>query len=219
MGASETGEQSDDGVPEVGLEPGTTQYLEEGESAQFPNLPDMGTQYPEFLRAQMLSICAARGIPYELLVGDMRGVSDRALRVIINEYRRRVEQRQWLVLIPQLCSRVWRAWLDQAVLSGIIDAPGYDEPTRRADYRRILWVPQGWPYMHPVQDVQAAETAITARLTSRDDVIRSRGDDPEDVDAAIAESDARAARLGIELPAINGTTTTSGGSDAPADPP
>lgn len=212
------GETDDDGEPVQRLEPGASLELLPGEEAQFPSLPDIGSNYAEFARNTLLRICAARGIPYELLVGDMRGVSDRALRVVINEYRRRVEQRQWLCLIPQLCSRVWRAWLDQAVLSGRLDAPGYDDPVKRADYRRVRWIPQGWPYMHPVQDVQAAEMAISARLTSRDDVILGRGDDPADVDAAIAASEARARAASIELPAIN-TTRPQAGSDAPAGQP
>ena len=212
------GETDDDGEPVQRLEPGGAMELLPGEEAHFPNLPDIGSNYVEFGRNVLLGICAARGIPYELLVGDMRGVSDRALRVVINEYRRRVEQRQWLCLVPQFCSRVWRAWLDQAVLSGRLDAPGYDDPVKRADYRRVRWIPQGWPYIHPMQDVQAAGMAVASRLTSRDDVILSRGDDPDEVDAAIAASEARARAAGIELPAIN-TTRAPTGSDAPAGVP
>lgn len=212
------GSTDSDGEPLQTLEPGSVLEMRPGEEVAFPSLPEIGSNYAEFARNTLLRICAARGIPYELLVGDMRGVSDRALRVVINEYRRRVEQRQWLCLIPQFCSRVWRAWLDQAVLSGRLTTPGYDDPARRADYRRVRWIPQGWPYIHPLQDVQAAEASIAARLTSRDDVIYGRGDDPEAVDAAIAASEARAKSAGIELPAIN-TNRSPTGSDAPDGQP
>jgi len=203
---------SDDGVPEIGLEPGTTLTLAEGEEAQFPTYPDAGANYPDYMRQQMLAVCAAYGVPYEVLVGDMRNVSDRTLRVIINEFRRRIEQRQWLYLIPQYCAQVRRWWLAQAVLSGALDAPGYDDPMKRRDYERVRWIPQGWPYMHPVQDVQAKALEVENRFVSRDDVILERGDDPAGVDASIKESETRAARMNIALPPIAAKPPAPGNS-------
>lgn len=142
-----------------------------------------------------MAAAAAYGVPYEVLTGDLRDVSDRALKLILNEFRRLIEMDQWVYMIPQFCQRIREAYMDAAVLSGKVVVAGYD--TIRDDVCETLWVPQGWPYSHPVQDVTADIKAIEAGLTSRDAVILSNGDDPEQVDAEIALSKSRAESYGL----------------------
>ena len=36
--------------------------------------------------------------------------------------------------------------------------PGYGSNPR--PYQRTRWTPQGWPYLHPVQDVQARRDEV-----------------------------------------------------------
>jgi capsid protein len=101
------------------------------------------------------------------------------LRLILNEFRRIIEQRLWLYLIPQFLQPLREAFFDAAVLAGKLEAPGY--ATDREDYVETLWVPEGWPYSHPVQDVAADRQAIRAGLKSRTSTILRNGDDPEQV--------------------------------------
>ena len=194
-----TGQQinaDDDGfTPLVGLEPGTMQELQPGESVSFADPPDAGSAYPEFMRQQLMAAAASVGVPYEVLTGDLRDVSDRALRVILNEFRRELEQLQWNVFIHQFCRRVWSAWIDSVALSGAIELP--DFARRRREYLRVRWVPQGWPYIHPVQDVQSKQLEMRAGIASRSSVVLARGDDPEAVDREIAADKARAESLGL----------------------
>lgn len=180
---------STEGVALGGLEPGTTVELPPGVEAKFSDPPDAGENYLDFLRGHLMAIAARFGVPYEVLTGDLKDVSDRALRLILNEFRRLIEMRQWLYLIPQFCQRVRVAFLDAAVLSGALSLPGYD--TRRGEYIDTLWVPQGWPYSHPVQDVDADIKAIDRGLTSRSAVVLGKGDDPEEVDRQNAADRAR----------------------------
>jgi len=79
------------------------------------------------------------------------------------------------------------------VPSGALIAPDY--ATRAGWYRETLWMPQGWPYAHPVQDVDADIKAIRAGRTSRTKVVPVKGEDPEEVDAEIAADLARERRL------------------------
>src|SRR5690606_11185427 len=141
-----------DGAPMVGLEPGSMQELMPGEEVKFSDPPDAGNTYVDFMRQQLQAVAAGVGLPYELLTGDMADISDRVLRVLLNEFRRRIEQLQFSVYVFQLCRPVRSAWLDTAVFSGAISLPDY--ATKRRDYLRTRWVPQGWAYIHPVQDVQ-----------------------------------------------------------------
>ena len=190
-----------DGTPMAAMEPGTVQELLPGESIKFGDPPDAGTGYTDFTRQQYQGVAAGTGLPYELLTGDLRDVSDRALRVILNEFRRHCQQRQWHILIPQFCRKVRNAWADAAVLAGALSG------AEGREAKRVTWVPQGWAYIHPTQDAQAQQMLVEAGFTSRTRIITERGDDPEEIDQERAEDDLREDALGL------------GSDNEPAEPP
>src|SRR5690606_33140642 len=135
-------------TPLAGLEPGTMQELPPGYEPMFTQPPSPGTDYAEFVRGHVMAIAARYGVPYEVLTGDLRNVSDRALRLILNEFRRWLEMKQWLFFIPSFCQGI-RNWVfDAAWVAGALDIPDY--PERREELLETLWVPHGWPYSHPV---------------------------------------------------------------------
>jgi lambda family phage portal protein len=182
-------------TPMVAMEPGSMQELGPGEEVEFSSPPDAGNNYPDFMRQQLMAAAAGSGTPYEILTGDMRGVNDRALRVVLNEFRRRLEQLQFSVYVHQLCRPVRAAWMDMAVLSGVLDLADYAQ--RRREYLRTRWVPQGWAYLQPVQDVQARMLEVNAGFGSRSEMCLRTGTDAETVDAENAADAERARNLGL----------------------
>jgi lambda family phage portal protein len=182
-------------TPMVALEPGTMQELGPGEEVEFSKPPDAGNNYPDFMRQQLMAAAAGSGTPYEILAGDMREVNDRALRVVLNEFRRRLEQLQFGVYVHQLCRPVRAAWMDMAVLSGALVLPDYAQ--RRREYLRTRWVPQGWAYIQPVQDVQARRMEVQAGFASRSEMVLRTGYDAETVDMENAADLVRATDLGL----------------------
>jgi lambda family phage portal protein len=182
-------------TPMVALEPGTMQELGAGEEVEFSKPPDAGNNYPDFMRQQLMAAAAGTDTPYEILTGDMKGINDRALRVVLNEFRRRLEQLQFNVYIHQLCRPVRAAWLDMAVLAGGIELPDYAK--RRREFLRTRWVPQGWAYIQPVQDVQARMLEVNAGFGSRSEMCLRTGYDAETVDAENAADAKRARDLGL----------------------
>ena len=58
-------------------------------------------------------------------------------------------------------------------------------------------MPQGWSYLHPVQDVQARRMEVRAGFTSRSEVALRQGYDAELIDAENAADIARADDLGL----------------------
>jgi lambda family phage portal protein len=229
---AKNGEVAPDGTPLATLEPGSSLEAPAGYDAKFSDPPDAGPNYAPYLRTQLMAIAARAGVPYEVLTGDLTNVSDRALRLILNEFRRTVEQWQWLVLIPNALQKVREAWWDAAVLAGVLDAPGYAED--REDYVETIWTPQGWPYSHPVQDVQADRAAVRSGFKSRSSVIEANGDDPEEVNAQLVQDNATADANDMILdsdarytsdrgitqakPAGSVEPTTTNDPNAPADP-
>ncbi|WP_122429354.1 phage portal protein [Pseudomonas viridiflava] len=188
-------------TPMVALEPGTMQELLPGEEVEFSTPPDGGNNYPDFMRQQLMAAAAGAGLPYELMTGDMRGVNDRSIRVVLNEFRRRLEQLQFSVYVHQLCRPVRAAWMDMAVLSGALELDDYAK--RRREYLRTRWVPQGWSYIHPVQDVQSRTMEINAGLASRSEMCLRTGTDAEIVDEENAADAARARGLGLNYSTLS----------------
>lgn len=214
MVSSLTTETASDDTPLGGLEPATMVELPAGMEVEFTDPPTPGEDYSEFLRGHLLAIAARHGVPYEVLTGDLRNVSDRALRLILNEFRRVIEQHQWLYLIPQFLQPVREHWFDAAILDGSLSVSNYE--AARDDVIETLWVPQGWPYSHPVQDVEADIKAIRGGLASRSATILSAGEDPEQVDRELAEDSARADALGLVLDSDPRKTSAAGLTQARA---
>ncbi len=186
-----TNQFDQNGAPLAALEPGISQELLPGEDVKFSDPPDAGANYADFSRWQHLGISAGMGTPSELLTGDLKDVSDRTLRVIINEFHRHCEQRQWQIVIPLFCQPVRDAWADAAALAGVITT------AESADARRVTWQPHGWAYLHPVQDAQGKRVEVDAGFRSRSSVIAERGEDPDAVDAERAADMARDQELGL----------------------
>jgi lambda family phage portal protein len=180
----------------MNVEPGSMVSLLPGEDIRFFEGDPSGQGYADFVRQQLLGVAAGLGIPYEFLTGDMSKVNDRVMRVLLNEYHRLIEQTQWLLIIPQICTPVWEAFIDTAVLAGVLNAPGYGD--RRSEYLAVEWRTDRWPYMNPLQDAQAAELLVRAGLDSRSGQIADRGGNAEDVDRQNAEDKNRAESMGLK---------------------
>lgn len=176
------------------LEPGISQELLPGEDVTFSDPPDAGANYAEFMREQTLGMSAGQGIPHELLTGDLRDISDRVLRITINEFRRYCEQLQWTIIIPKMCKGVRAWWSRAAILSGSLTE------AEAAEALNVEWQPQAWARIHPTQDVQAEQMEVENGFRSRSSVIASRGEDPEKVDEERAEDKQRADGLGLTPP-------------------
>jgi len=178
--------------PLAALEPGSSMELLPGEQVTFSAPPAADASYAEYIRSQLLSLSAGAGVPYELLTGDLANVSDRTLRIGVNEYRRACEARIWGVIVPRFLDKVRAAWAVAAALGGGLT------PTEAQAALTVQWAPMAWPYMHPVQDINARKLEVENGFRSRASVIAERGDDPEMVDAERAADNQRAADLGLQ---------------------
>ena len=187
---------SEDPAP-LTMEPGIFQELEPGQEVQFSEPPEVRQGYRDFIRQQLQGACASIGIPYELLTGDMSGLNDRVVRVLLNEFAATIEALQHQIVAFQFCRRVWRAWMDQVFLSGAVALPA-DYLVDPEPYVAVSFAPPERRYIHPVQDIEADVAAVAAGFTSRRAVVAKRGEDIENVDAQNAADNARADSLGLQ---------------------
>jgi lambda family phage portal protein len=178
----------------AGLEPGISQELLPGEDVKFANPPEAGTTYSEYMRTTHMGTAAGAGLPYEMFSGDLKDISDRTLRVAINEFRRFARQRQWQLIVPRLCQPMVEWWAEAEVLAGTLPMSVLVEA------KAPTWSPHGWEYIHPTQDAEGKKIEVEAGFRSRSDVIAERGDDPRTVDDERAADLKRSKALGLEPP-------------------
>lgn len=201
----------------VGLEPGLLQELPPGQTVNFSD-PPLSSGYGDFMRTALMSAAIAADVPYEVLTGDMRGVNDRTVRVVLNEFRRRIEQRQHHIVAFQFNRRVWDAWFDRAVLSGALNPPA-DYFVDALPWKRVEWIAAAWPYLNPLQDIDAHNKAIRAGVATLTEKIKEiSGRSLEDVLAERKEELLLLDRYEIVTDSDPRKTTDNGRPSPPNDP-
>jgi lambda family phage portal protein len=170
------------------------QYLLPGEGITFTNVPQEA-DFEAFMRTELHKFATGVGLTYEQITGDLKGVNYSSIRAGMLEFRRSCEQFQYMVLVQQGCQPIMRRWLDEAVLAGKLDLPGYFEDPY--PYQQVDWVTPGWEWVDPLKEAQAAQMDVRNGFISRSMVIRSRGLDPSVVDEQQVQERARADEKGL----------------------
>ena len=83
------------------------------------------------------------------------------------------------VMVFQFCRPVWRRWIEAAILSGALKAPGYAKDPE--PYLDVEWRTPRWAWVDPLKDARAEIEQIQAGLKSRSAAIHELGYDPEDL--------------------------------------
>lgn len=179
---------------DLSLEPGAMHVLPGNSSIEFSKPPD-SIGYSDFVSAQLRAIAAGMGVPEAALSGDLSKANYSSLRAGLIEFRRRIEQLQYSILVHQFCRPIWKRFVTTAVLSGALPVSEFE--TNRSDYFAVKWVPPGWSWVDPEKDAKAEVLLIDNKIKSRYEAIAERGFDPEAVDKEIARDEQRLRGLGV----------------------
>jgi lambda family phage portal protein len=175
--------------PSVDVEGGVILTGEIGEKLQLFDGDNTGQGYADYQWMQKMAIAAGFDVPYELMSGDWSRVNDRLVRAILNEFHRQLQMDIENLDVHQVCNGV-RRWFIEAVVIAGYDLPSYAD--NYADWHKVEWRPQAWPYVHPLQDVQAKIKKIDAGLSSRQSEIGKDGtQSAEEIDRQNAEDEKR----------------------------
>ncbi len=171
------------------LAPGMVQYLSKGEKITFTN-PSASTGDVGYTNDRLHAIAAGIGITYEQLTGDLSQVNYSSIRAGTLDFRREIEQWQWLNFIPSVLNRVMEKFLDTAFAAGLIQTADieYDWTTPRFD-----WV-------DPLKDVQGEELELTMGLKTWSEAVRARGFNPEVLLEELKAEREKFKAAGIEYP-------------------
>lgn len=191
-----------DGSALVGLSPGTMQVLLPGEDIKFSNPADVGGSYEPFQYRTLLAVCAAMGVPYTNVTGDLRAANYSSTRAGTVEFRRRLNQFQHDTLVFQMCRPVWERWLATAALSGAALMPGFARDPSR--YTPVKWITPKWEWVDPLKDRQAEKIAQEMGWKAPSDIIQGEGEDVEETYRRIAADQKLAEDLNIRFASADG---------------
>jgi capsid protein len=125
---------------------GLVQYARPGENVTpvAPSRPQ--TNFDPFITALLKMMGPAVGFPYELLVQYFQAsfsASQAAINVANSNFKVKRSG-----LVHDFCQPVYEAFMDEAVMRGWINAPGYfDSVVARRAYTRAKWNGPGMPHI------------------------------------------------------------------------
>jgi lambda family phage portal protein len=163
-----------------------------------PNYPS--GEFAIFHKAMLRGAAAGMGVGYWKLSNDQEGVNLSTARAAdINERETWKDHQAWL--IEKLCLPVYREFLKQALLRGLIVAKNGKplSPAKIAVYQDVHFQGRRWSWMDPVKEATANIMEIQAGIKSPSAVIREQGKEPEDVYREIAEDMRMMADAGIPV--------------------
>ncbi len=160
------------------LEPGAIEVLNPGESFEgfAPTRPNQG--FDAFIRMMLRGVAAGIGLSYEALSRDFSNTSYSSARTSLMDERDNYRVIQsWL--IRRLHKRIYKKWLDLAVLSGSLKIGDYE--LNRRFYQKAKFTPRGWQWVDPQNEIAANKEGVKAGFVSITDVVAQQGLDVEDV--------------------------------------
>lgn len=199
----EPGDEENMDGDEVDIEkitPGTIQKLPPGSDMKFASPPSV-EGYSDFTRVTLTGIASGLGISYESLTSDLSNVNFSSGRMGWLEMGRNITSWRWLTVVPQFCNPVYQWFLDAGELAGHWSAEGI----------KAKWSEPKREQIDPVKETNGDILAVQSGRTSQSAVIRSYGDDPDEVMSELAEEREKMKILGIK--------TTSNPSDSSSNKP
>jgi lambda family phage portal protein len=179
------------------FEPGTFRYLMPNESVTVPDIDYPSQQYEMFVKNKIRRFATGIGCSFETISKDFSETNYSSSRLSLLEDREHWKFCQKYI-IDNFHYRVFKEWLDLAVLSGVIDFPDYASNSKR--YCKPRWTPPAQHYVDPLKEIRAYREAEQAGYMTKSQVIaQTNGGDYDDIVSEIAREQEVAKSLGVTL--------------------
>lgn len=170
--------------------------------------PSGSGQFEPVALSALMGIASGGMITYDQLTGDLRRANYSSLRAGKIEFRRLIEQMQWLVLVPFLMNRIVARFKETAIMAGELR-------DRKIGYRHTYIMPATEP-IDPLKDLQADILAVRAGRMSPQEFIGAWGRDWREVVKETAdfwkEADNQGAIFDIDPRRVNQSGALQGGA-------
>lgn len=153
-------------------------------------------EFKVFVEKILKGVSSGWGVDYHTIGNDLSGVNYSSARVGMLETREYYKALQgWL--IDKLVQPLFNLWLQLELFAERITIK--DSPLKRgfSYYAPVQFVGRRWEWVDPVKEAQSKRILYDMKAVSLSQIIRERGDEPEDVFNEIAEENRLMSELGI----------------------
>lgn len=203
-----TGDGGGGGRDEIELGAGAVVDLADGEEIQTANPGRPNPQFDAFVTAFLRQIGVALELPFELLIKHFTAsysASRAALEMAYHTFRRR---RNWLA--RKFLQPVYGWFMEEAVLTGRLDAPGFfDDPLIRDAWLNATWTGPVRISLDPKKDAEGDKIDIELGTKTRQQVMTERTG---------GDFDQKAEQGGRERAVLKAAGFDGGAQSAPAPP-
>lgn len=195
--------------------PGAQWNLSADEDVQWNDPKRPNSAFGEFIDQLMRDPAAALDVPPEVLTQNWRGMNYSNARTVLLQFYLTCALRQFF-LINHLCDPVHEGVFYSLVANNKIRIPGFER--RPWDYLRHTWIPNGWQWVDPLKESQAASSDVENGFSDPYTINASRGQDADETLEKTARYLKRKKDLekkyNIEFPAKKEAKSDSGESAA-----
>jgi lambda family phage portal protein len=149
--------------------PGTVEYLNMGETVQFPDSPNI-SDYDNYSTRILQGIASAYGITYEMLTMDYSRVNFTSGRMAKIDVTSNFRSWQYNMIVPQLCAPVWKWFIEACMITGKMIEPVKTD-----------WTAPRIQQLDPVKETNAQIMRIKAGLATPGEIIREMGREPDEL--------------------------------------
>lgn len=162
---------------EIGLEPGAIiDTLEVGEEIGVIDSKRPNPNLVTFRQGQLKALAGGVGATYSSIAKDYNGTFSAQRQELIEQWV------HYAVLTDEFTGRfvqpVWQAFIRAATLAGVVSIPDDVIPGTEDD---ALFIGQQLPWIDPLKEANAWVKLVRAGFASEAEVIRKRGQNPDDV--------------------------------------
>jgi len=161
------GEVNPGSYPIERVEPGMIEYLSPGKQVTFGN-PPPADGYNDYSRRVLQGVAAGYGITYEALTGDLSNVNFSSGRMGWIEMGRMIADWQELMLVPQLCDRVFSWFQSAGTVAGLLNGTA-----------SATWTPPARMMIDPVKETKGLSEQVRNGFISWQEAVRQMGYDPD----------------------------------------
>jgi capsid protein len=152
------------------FEPGMIAYLRGGKQVQVSE-PKPAGGYAEYMRTRHRVIAAGVGMPYEVLTNDYSQSNYSSSRMGLVSFKKITEHLQWSVAIPFFGNPVWRRFVDNCVVAGIV-------PANTGNMYQVQWAPPPFDLLD--REAEALADLFELRIGKKTwaQLVGEQGEDP-----------------------------------------
>lgn len=204
--------------PALEMKPGAVWSLAQGQKISCLNPQRPNVNYQPFVESIFAEAAAACGVSFEVVLRKFNS-SYNAVRAALLESQKTFNK-MCMNFVADFCKPIYEKWLANAVILGIVDAPGFFEnPIKRKLWSQCLWIGDAPFLLDPKKETEAIKMQIDEQLISRDMACaKINGGDYRTVAEALASEYALRKELNLGEPgSVSKTENFSVTSDNPEE--